>query len=108
MNRRDFMGLFGKALAGAAIVPGVAGSVGLAVDIEEGVYPVKIEWSSCDDRLGVKVSCLLKFSDGECKRYTFEFDREMWGRKEEAEAIARPLLQQWAAETCHEYCGVAA
>lgn len=108
MNRRDFMGLFGKALAGAAIVPGVAGSVGLPVDIEGGVYPVNIQWSTCDHPFGVKVSCLLKFSDGEYKRYTFEFDREMFGRKEEAEAIAKPLLQQWAAETCREYCGVAA
>lgn len=111
MNRRDFIGLFGKALAGAAIVPGVAGSVGLPIDIEDGVYPVSLKYMvdmDYDFGYAPGMAAELRFSDGMIRRHAVEFGPDFRDEPDAVEACAKPILQKWAAETCIEYCGVAA
>lgn len=111
MNRRDFMGLFGKALAGAVFAPGLANSIDIEKPEIAGVYPVSLRYivdMDYDHGYQPGMVAELRFSDGMIKRHAVEFGPDFRDEPEAVEACAKPILQEWAAETCREYCGVAA
>ena len=77
MNRRDFIGLFGKALAGAAFAPGIANSIDIPQEAAaqgEAVTPVSLRYvvdMGNDYSLCPEIAAELNFSDGRRMRKCF-------------------------------------